>query len=157
MGRKKLYAKEYQSIIKQKKEEFNKFVETYVPYVPWKKRLKNQLFPKGISLFFSSEQIVNTHSSIYYLGYDSNIPVNGWVIAKEYCKKYHHNEVLTLLHLYISKVYSNTIPIRTTRSYSTKYHNILKMNLSNESNKTHLLMSILSNEIREYLNDIYTF
>lgn len=156
MGRKKVYSAEYSIIMKQKKQSFYKFVETYVPHSSWKKRLVSQLFPKGKKLQIINDNYISI-DVIIYSGYGSSFPADGWMVAEEICKKYYHNEVLSLLQLSISTIHSNSVPIRVTRSYSTKLRNVLKMNLSNESNKTYLLISILSNEIRDYLNDMSFF
>jgi len=41
------YPKEYEELLKQRKAQFASFIDTFVPFVPWKKLLRSHVFPRG--------------------------------------------------------------------------------------------------------------
>jgi hypothetical protein len=74
---------------------------------------------------------------------DTNLlPIHGWPKALEIYKKFYYEEILFLLHLHLVKVYS------VNGSNGTDL--VVKPSAKN-SNKTSLLMSLLSRFITEYL------
>jgi hypothetical protein len=41
------YQKEYKEIVLQRKAQFTSFIDTYVPFVPWRKLLRSRVFLRG--------------------------------------------------------------------------------------------------------------
>ena len=74
---------------------------------------------------------------------DSNlIPTMGWPRALEIYKKFYHEEVLFLIHLHLVQVYNGN---------STNGTDLIVKQFAKNSNKTSLLMTLLSRFITEYL------
>lgn len=111
-----------------------------------------------LSFFHSSIPFYSTlfHSNlIKYLGSNPHVPDMGWVRADRLCDKFYHDEVFFLLQLIIAKVYATRLPsaiTRMTRGMSKKCVSSIPQYLSRNSDKTHLLMELLSRELSEYLH-----
>ena len=52
----------FQTLVHQRKAQFTSFIDTYVPFVPWKKLLRSRVFPRG-------EDILSFYSIISTLFY----------------------------------------------------------------------------------------
>ena len=145
---------QYQQVMKTRKDNCLNFINDYVPYLPWKHKLEKQIFPSsGYPIYYHHHH----HHYYYYYHYhyiDTYIPSMGWKMADKICVKYYYNEIMFLTHLHIAKVY--TISNNNSNNNNNNNGNdngtqILK-HLGTFSNKTSLLMDLLSIKLREYLD-----
>ena len=72
----------------------------------------------------------------------------GWKMADKICVKCYYNEIMFLTHLHIAKVYT----ISNNNNGNGNNHSQILKNLGTFSNKTSLLMDLLSIKLREYLD-----
>ena len=59
------YPIEYEEILHQRKALFAYFIDTYVPFVPWKRLLRSRVFPRGSNYNNYNNYTVLFYSNLY--------------------------------------------------------------------------------------------
>jgi hypothetical protein len=123
---------------KQRRVDFDVFVNKYIEYKPWKDKIYSACFPCGAN---------------------QTLPPIGWKRAEELRDKYYYDEVLFLLQIHIAKLHYNELPslneLATTpiKNSSDSYKLLY---LAKNSNKIYLTptMTIISPIVKEFLKPI---